>query len=75
MNAAHERRRREPSYTMPFVFEALEVVLIWIVFGIAESTFDVTQWSLVSYGLALVWFIYTSYKLKKVLDRQARYKW
>jgi len=75
MHAAHERRRKEPSYTMPLLFEALEVVLIWIVFGIVESTFDVTQWGFASYGLASLWLLYTAYKLMKVLKRQATYKW
>ena len=75
MHASHERRRQNPSYTMPFVFEALEMVLIWIVFGIAEGSLDVMQWSLISYGLSLVWFVYTFIKLGKVLNRQNAYKW
>jgi len=75
MHAAHERRRKNPSYTMPFIFEALEVVLIWIVFGIVEGSFDLTQWSWISYGVALLWFLYTAYKLIRVLNRQASYKW
>ena len=75
MQTTHERRRREPSYTMPIIFEVLEVSLIWIVFGIFEGTLDISQWGLVSYGLSSVWFLYTFYKLKKVLSRQILYKW
>jgi len=75
MHAAHERRRKNPSYTMPFIFEALEVVLIWIVFGIVEGTFDMTRWNWISYALSFMWLAYTSYKLIKVLNRQASYKW
>lgn len=75
MHTVNDRRRHKPSYTIPFVFEALEVVMIWIVFGIVESTFDVTQWSWISWGLALAWFAYTAYKLKRVLNRQENYKW
>ncbi len=75
MHIAHDRRRRNPSYTMPFVFEALEMVLIWIVFGIAEGSLDIMQWSFISYGLSLTWFIYTFVKLGKILSRQNAYKW
>ncbi len=75
MHVTHDRRRKEPSYTMPFLFEGLEVVLIWIVFGIAEGTFDIAAWSIISYILASAWFGYTAYKLRKVLNRQSAYKW
>lgn len=75
MHASHERRRKEPSYTMPFIFEALELVLIWIVFGIFEGTFNVMHWSIISYMAALIWISYTIYKLIKVLKRQLIYKW
>jgi len=75
MLAAQDQRRKQPSYTMPFFFEALELTLIWVVFGIFEATLDITQWSIFSYGLAAVWFLYTFYKLQKVLERQTMHKW
>ncbi len=66
----HDRRRHEPSYSTPFIFEALELLMIWIVFSILEGTLNVMNWTLVSYILALVWFFYTFYKLTRVLRRQ-----
>ena len=75
MLTSHERRRKEPSYAMPFFFEILEITLIWIVFGIFEGTLDVMEWNIFSYGLSSVWFIFTIYKLNNVLDRQTQHKW
>jgi len=75
MLAAHEKRRKEPSYTIPFVFEALEIILIWIVFGILEGSMDIMQWSTISYLVAGAWFLYTFYKLRKVLQRQIVHRW
>lgn len=74
MQSSHERRRKEPSYTMPFLFEILEISLIWIVFGIFEGTLNILEWGLISYGLSSVWFIFTMYKLNNVLDRQTEHK-
>jgi len=74
MHATSERRRKDPSYTTPFVFEGLEIVLIWIVIGIFESTLNIMHWSFVSYLVASVWFVYTFKKLKKVLDRQTMHR-
>ena len=70
MLSGEDKRRTEPSYTIPFVFEAFEVALIWITFSIYEGTFNVEMWSVVSYSLSIVWAIYTLYKLRKVLVRQ-----
>jgi len=70
MIAAQNKRRTEPSYTVPFVFEGFEVALIWITFSIYEGSFNVQVWSSVSYFLSAVWAVYTLYKLKKVLIRQ-----
>ena len=46
MSVTNERRRKQPSYTSPFLFEVLELILIWIVFGVLEGTFDLSQWSI-----------------------------
>ena len=70
MIAAQDKRRTEPSYTIPFVFEGFEIALIWITFSIYEGSFNVQAWSAVSYFLAAVWCIHTLYKLRKVLIRQ-----
>jgi len=75
MLSAHEKRRKEPSYTIPFLYEALEVILIWIVFGIFEGSMNILHWSVLSYVLAGAWFLYTFYKLRKVLQRQILHKW
>ena len=75
MSFTNERRRKNPSYTSPFLFEILELTLIWIVFGILESTLDLLQWGVLSYSAAGIWIIYTLYKLNKVLDRQTQHKW
>jgi len=75
MLAAHEKRRKEPSYTIPFLYEALEVVLIWIVFSIFEGSMNILEWGAFSYIVASVWFLYTFYKLRKVLQRQVLHRW
>lgn len=74
MLVSHEKRRREPSYSIPFFFEGLEIVLIWIVFSLFEGSINIFDWSIISYSLSAVWFIYTFYKLRKVLNRQMRHK-
>ena len=68
----NNKRRHEPSYTVPFIFEVLEMMMIWIVFSIMEGTMDVMQWNTITYILALTWLSYTLYKLNKVLDRQTK---
>ena len=73
MSVTNERRRKQPSYTSPFLFEVLELILIWIVFGVLEGTFDLSQWSVLSYFFAGLWAMYTIYKLNKVLDRQTHH--
>jgi len=70
MISSHEKRRKEPSYTIPFLYEGLELVLIWIVFSLIEGTMEVGAWGILSYIGAGVWFLYTFYKLRRVLDRQ-----
>jgi len=75
MLAAFDQRRKKPSYTIPFFFEALELVMIWIIFGIAEATLDVSQWNTLTYALCFVWIAYTLNKLKKVLIRQTVHTW
>jgi len=75
MLAAYDQRRKKPSYTIPFFFEALELVMIWMVFSIAEASMNVTQWNTITYALAFAWLVYTLHKLKKVLIRQSIHKW
>lgn len=70
----NNKRRREPSYTIPFIFEILEMIMIWIVFSIMEGTMNVMQWSTVTYILSFTWLLYTLYKLTKVLDRQTLHR-
>ena len=70
MLSTTNRRRHTPSYSIPFIFESLEVLMIWIVFSIFEGTFKIADWSLVSSIFAFVWLLYTFYKLARVLDRQ-----
>jgi hypothetical protein len=75
MFSVNDQRRKKPSYAIPFFFEVLELVMIWIVLGIAEASLDITQWHTVTYVLGLTWLIYTLYKLNKVLIRQTQHKW
>ena len=75
MLAAHEKRRKEPSYAIPFFYEILEILLIWVVFSLIEGSLNIFVWSLFSYLVAGVWFLYTIYKLRRVLMRQTIYKW
>ena len=75
MLAVHDQRRKKPSYLIPFLFEVLELIMIWTVFAIVEASLDITQWSLISYALALIWFFYTIHKLQKVLSRQNLHHW
>ncbi len=70
MIVTSDRRRSTPSYTIPFVFEGLEMLLIWIVFSIMEGSLNISSWSVVSYILAFGWFMYTVHKLTRVLSRQ-----
>lgn len=74
MLATYDQRRKNPSYTIPFFFEALELVMIWMVFSIVEVSMDITQWHTVTYVLAFLWLVYTLHKLKKVLIRQSIHK-
>lgn len=71
----NDRRRKTPSYVVPFLYELLEMVMIWIVFSLFEGTVDISTWSLMSYGLAGSWFMYTFYKLMRVLNRQVHHNW
>jgi hypothetical protein len=73
MSLTNERRRKHPSYTSPFLFEILELTLIWIVFGLFEGTLDLFAWSMLSYSIAGLWVMYTLHKLNKVLDRQSHH--
>ena len=73
MLICQNKRRKEPSFIVPFIFELLEMIMIWIVFGVIEGTLDIMQWSLNSYILSSLWSLYTLYKLKKILRRQAFY--
>jgi len=70
MIVAHEKRRKTPSYTIPFIYEILELMLIWIVVGILEGSLDVLTWGPPSYFLSFIWMGYTVSKLMKVLKRQ-----
>ena len=73
MQSIDERRRKKPSYILPFLFEILELALIWVVFGIYEGTFNIMEWGMLSYSLSAAWFIFSIYKLNRVLDRQTRH--
>lgn len=75
MLAAHEKRRKNPSYAIPFLYEILEIMLIWIVFGLLEGSINIFTWSIYSYIVSGAWFIYTIYKLRRVLMRQTIHKW
>ncbi|MDF1881943.1 hypothetical protein JHD50_11650 [Sulfurimonas sp. MAG313] len=75
MHVAHERRTQHPNAVTPFLFEGLELLLIWIVFGIIEGTLNVSGWSIMSYGLSLIWMGYTISKLLRVLKRQQEHKY
>lgn len=73
MQTPDERRRKKPSYLLPFMYEILEITLMLIVFGIFEGTFNIFEWSVMSYSLSSAWFIFSMYKLNKVLSRQTHH--
>lgn len=75
MLVAHEKRRKEPSYAVPFLYEILEIILIWVVFSLIEGSINIFIWSIFSYFVASTWFLYTIYKLRRVLMRQTLHKW
>ena len=64
--------RREANYVKPFLYYFLEVSLLYPALSIAELTINPSQWSLVSYGVAAVWALYSTKKLFRVLGRQGR---
>ena len=70
MHVANDNRRTTPSYTIPFLHFALEILLIWVAFSIVEGNANIATWNVYSYIVSSVWFIYTVYKLKQVLIRQ-----
>lgn len=74
MQAAQNQRRRKPSYAFPFLYVGLEVLLIFIVITILEGSLQIKEWSPFSYSLGIIWFIYTLYKLSKVLGRTSDFK-
>lgn len=74
MQAAQNQRRRKPSYTLPFLYEGLEVLLIFIVIAIFEGSLQMKEWGSFSYALGIIWFMYTLYKLSKVLGRASDLK-
>lgn len=65
-----EKRRKRPSYVIPFLFFFLEMVLMWLLIGIFNWSLDITQWHTVSFAVAAVWIIFSSVKLAIVLKRQ-----
>ena len=71
MQAAQNRRRRRVSYAVPFLYEGLEVLLILIVITIFEGSPQMGEWSVFSYAIGAIWFLYTLYKLGKVLSRES----
>ncbi|PHR55272.1 MAG: hypothetical protein COA44_11235 [Arcobacter sp.] len=75
MHVADERRSKHPSITTPFLFEGLELILIWVVFGIVEGSLNVFAWSLISYVLSFIWVGYTVSKLLRVLKRQSEHRY
>lgn len=71
MQAVQNRRRRRVSYAVPFLYEGLEVLLILIVITILEGSPQIGEWSVFSYALGTSWFLYTLYKLGKILGRES----
>lgn len=62
--------RRQASYVKPFVYFALQIVLLLPVFGIVEMDLNPLRWSVFSYFFAAIWVMYATYKLFRVLGRQ-----
>lgn len=67
-----ERRRANPSFTVPFVFFSLEVLLGGLILSLIELTPNPYEWSVVSYALGAGWIIYSAKKLVRVLLRQRK---
>jgi len=65
-----EKRRKKPSYIIPFLFFCLELVLMWLVVGIFNWDLDIRQWHNLSFLVAIIWIIFSSVKLAIVLKRQ-----
>ena len=65
-----EKRRREPSFVIPFLFFCLELILMWLVLGLFNWDLDFTHWHALTYPVVLIWSLFSLAKLLIVLKRQ-----
>jgi len=65
-----EKRRKKPSYTVPFFYFSLEGVLMYLLLSLFNWDMNFTTWNFYAYLIALVWLGYSSLKLYFVLKRQ-----
>jgi len=65
-----EKRRRRPSFMIPFIFFSLEMILMYLVMSLINWDLNLYQWHIYTYPVVAVWFIYSSFKFYFVLKRQ-----
>ena len=66
----NERRRHIPSFSVPTLYLALEIILAWLVISFFEFSTDLQSWSLLSIFFLGVWALYALNKYFRVLGRQ-----
>lgn len=66
----NERRRHNPSYTIPSLYLALEIVLGWLILSFLEFSTEPQTWSLFTILIFSVWVLYVFKKYFRVLERQ-----
>ena len=66
----NERRRENPSYTIPSFYLALELTLGWLVLSFAEFTTQISEWSMLSSLVLSIWALYAFNKYINILMRQ-----
>jgi hypothetical protein len=65
-----EKRRKRPSYAMPFLYFFLEMVLMYLTLALLNWNLILTQWSPYSFLVVVLWLLFSSAKLRIVLKRQ-----
>jgi len=68
-----QERRRKRTFT-PAIYFLAELTLGWIVISIANLSFNIQTWSLISHIIFLGIFLYSGYKTHYIYKRQKAYK-
>jgi len=65
-----EKRRKNPSYIIPFFYLFLELLLMYLFLAFVNWHMDIYEWSFYAYIAFAAWSIYAVLKLYFVLQRQ-----